>query len=302
MSTTNTAPLKLGTRGSLLARTQSQMVAEAINEATGRQVELTIIRTEGDDVSIPLDAPSRPGAFAATLRDALLDGRVDLAVHSFKDLPSAPLPGLSIAAIPRRSDPRDAWCSHDGVRLEDLPAGAKVGTSSPRRAVGIERARADLHIVPIRGNVDTRLRKVAEGEVDAAVLAAAGLLRLGHEDAITEYIDPGTLLPAPAQGALAVECRAGELAAEMAAIDNEDTRLAVVAERAILAGIGATCTTAVGALASWLHDDRMNLVVEVTAHRGIVYDRISRTGHVSTEDEARALGLSICDELLGQMG
>ena len=143
-------PLRLGTRGSLLARTQSQLVADSITAATGRAVELVIVRTEGDDVSIPLDAPSRPGAFAAALRDALLDDRVDLAVHSVKDLPSAPLPGLSVAAIPPRADPRDALCSRDGLSLDALPRGARVGTSSPRRVAGLLRARSDLQIVPIR--------------------------------------------------------------------------------------------------------------------------------------------------------
>lgn len=197
-------PLRLGTRGSLLARTQSQLVADSITAATGRAVELVIVRTEGDDVSIPLDAPSRPGAFAAALRDALLDDRVDLAVHSFKDLPSAPLPGLSVAAIPPRADPRDALCSRDGLSLDALPRGARVGTSSPRRVAGLLRARSDLQIVPIRGNVDTRLRKVRDGDVDAVVLAAAGLQRLGREAAVTEFIDAGIVLPAPAQGALAV--------------------------------------------------------------------------------------------------
>lgn len=293
--------LRLGTRGSLLARTQSQYVADLITAATGRAIELVIIRTEGDDVTVPLDSPSRPGAFAAALRDALLDGRVDLAVHSFKDLPSAPLPGLSVAAIPSRADPRDAWCSRDGLGLAELPAGATVGTSSPRRAAGIKRARPDLTIVPIRGNVDTRLRKVAEAEVDAAVLAAAGLTRLGRQSAITELIAPSVFLPAPAQGALAVECRTGELSEEMASIDDISTRLAVTAERAILAGIGAACTTAVGALATWITADQLELAAEVSDHRGIGYMHVRRTGRVCSVMQAQQLGLAICDELTAAM-
>ena len=295
------APLRLGTRGSLLARTQSRQVADSITAATGRAVDLVVVRTEGDDLTVPLDSPSRPGAFAAALRDALLDGRIDLAVHSFKDLPSAPLPGLTVTAIPPRADPRDAWCSRDGLGLAGLPAGAKVGTSSPRRAAGLRRARPDLEVVAIRGNVDTRLRKVAEAQVDAAVLAAAGLLRLGRQAAITEFIDPGVLLPAPAQGALAVECRSGELTDELGAIDDARTRLAVTAERAILAGIEATCTTAVGALATWIDEDRLELTAEVSGHRGIGFERISRTGRVGSLSQATALGLAICAELAPKM-
>lgn len=294
-------PLRLGTRGSLLARTQSQLVADSITAATGRAVELVIVRTEGDDVSIPLDAPSRPGAFAAALRDALLDDRVDLAVHSFKDLPSAPLPGLSVAAIPSRADPRDALCSRDGLSLDALPRGARVGTSSPRRVAGLLRARSDLQIVPIRGNVDTRLRKVRNGDVDAVVLAAAGLQRLGREAAVTEFIDAGIVLPAPAQGALAVECRTGELGSQMAAIDDPATRLEVTAERSVLSGIGATCTTAVGALATWIGKDELKLTVEVSNHRGIVYSRISRAGRVTIAGEATQLGAAVCDQLAADM-
>lgn len=293
-----TAPLRLGSRGSLLARTQSQQVADAVTATTGREVELVIIKAEGDDLSIPLSAPPRPGAFVATLRDALLAGQVDLVVHSFKDLPSAPLPGLVVAAIPDRADPRDALCARDGLRLDDLPSRAKVGTSSPRRAAGLLRRRPDLQIVPIRGNVDTRLRKVTDGEVDAAVLAAAGLLRLGRQAAVTEWLDPLTFLPAPAQGALAVETRTGSLAADLAALNDAPTRLAVTAERAVLAGIEAACTTAVGALANWLSPTELELVAELTDHRHVGYARVSRAARVRNIDEAQNLGLAVADELL----
>lgn len=293
-----TAPLRLGSRGSLLARTQSQQVADAVTATTGREVELVIIKAEGDDLSIPLSAPPRPGAFVATLRDALLAGQVDLVVHSFKDLPSAPPPGLVVAAIPDRADPRDALCARDGLRLDDLPSRAKVGTSSPRRAAGLLRRRPDLQIVPIRGNVDTRLRKVTDGEVDAAVLAAAGLLRLGRQAAVTEWLDPLTFLPAPAQGALAVETRTGSLAADLAALNDAPTRLAVTAERAVLAGIEAACTTAVGALANWLSPTELELVAELTDHRHVGYARVSRAARVRNIDEAQNLGLAVADELL----
>lgn len=290
-------PLRLGTRGSLLARTQSQQVADALTAATGRPVELVIIRSEGDDVRIPLDAPSRPGAFVATLRDSLLAGEVDLVVHSFKDLPSAPMPGLVVAAIPPRADPRDALCATSGLTWGTLPPGARVGTSSPRRAAGLLRVRPDLEIVPIRGNVDTRLRKVAEGEVDAAVLAAAGLVRVGREAAITQWLDPATWLPAPAQGALAVETRVGVLEAELASLDDLSTRLQVTAERAVLVGIEATCTTAVGALASWLAPGELELAAELSGHRGVDHARVVLRAPVTGLRDAERLGLAVAAAL-----
>lgn len=290
--------LRLGTRGSLLATTQSRTVADAITSATGRAVELVIIRAEGDDVRVPLHAPKRPGAFVATLRDALLADRVDLVVHSFKDLPSAPLPGAVVAAIPARSDARDALCARDSLTLAQLPEGARVGTSSPRRAAALGRLRPDLNVVPIRGNVDTRLGKVTSGEVDAAVLAGAGLLRLGRSDAVTEWLAVDAMLPAPAQGALAVECRSGSLEAQLALIDDAATRLAVTAERAVLAGIEAACTTAVGAHAQWVSLDELQLVAELSNHQHVGYARVSRQARVTNPIEAEQLGLSMADELL----
>lgn len=291
-------PLRLGTRGSLLARTQSQQVADALSAATGRAVQLVIIRAEGDDTSIPLAAPPRPGAFVATLRDALLAGEVDLVVHSFKDLPSAPIPGLTVAAIPPRADPRDALCARDGLGLAELPLGARVGTSSPRRAAALLRIRPDLQIVAIRGNVDTRLRKVSDGVVDAAVLAAAGLARVGRQSAITEVLDSKQVLAAPAQGALAVECQVGPLATEIAILDDTATRLAVSAERAVLAGVEASCTTAVGALASWVNDAEVELIAELSDHRGVSYSRTAQTALLSDETAAEQLGLNVAAELL----
>lgn len=293
--------LRLGTRGSQLARTQSGMVARMITETTGCEVELVVIRSEGDDLTVPLDAPKRPGAFVATLRDALLADDVDLAVHSTKDLPSAPMEGLTVAAFPPRADPRDALCSPSGLGLHQLPEGARIGTSSPRRAQGFTRVRPDLRIIPIRGNVDTRLRKADEGEVDASVLAAAGLIRLGHQDRITEYIDPELILPAPAQGVLAVECRTGEMADLLSALDDAPTRLAAVAERSILSGLQATCTTPIGALATWIDETRLDLQVEVSDHQGISYARLSRSGVVTTPFEAVQLGAHICDALLADL-
>lgn len=290
--------LRLGTRGSALARTQSGLVAAALTAATGRPVELVVIRAEGDDVTIPLEAPPRPGAFVATLRDALLAGEVDLVVHSFKDLPSAPLAGLVVAAVPERADPRDALCAGDRVGLAGLAQGARIGTSSPRRDAGLRRVRPDLQIVPVRGNVDTRLRKVGDGQVDAVVLAAAGLQRLGRGDAITELLDPDVCVPAPAQGALAVECRVGTLEAALASLDDPSARLAVTAERAVLAGVEAACTTAVGAYAVWRGAAELELLAELTDHRGVGHARSRRRVRVTTSAEAEALGLAVARELL----
>jgi hydroxymethylbilane synthase len=291
--------IRLGTRGSLLARTQSGQVAAAIEALVGEAVELVVMRTEGDDVTIPLDAPPRPGAFVATLRDALAAGGVDVVVHSFKDLPSAPLPGLTIAAVPARVDPRDALISRDGHVLASLPSGATVGTSSPRRAAALLRARPDLRIVGIRGNVDTRLRKVADGELDATILAVAGLCRLERAEAVTEYLDPILLLPAPAQGALAIECREGALAEALRALDDPASGLAVAAERAVLAGIQATCTTAVGALAT-ASEGGLTLRADLDDARG--HRSAVATTSLAAGDRvgAVALGHAVAAELLGR--
>ncbi|MEN0069883.1 MAG: hydroxymethylbilane synthase, partial [Propionicimonas sp.] len=264
--------IRLGTRGSLLARTQSGMVADALGRLLGEPVELVTIRTEGDDTSVPLDAPSRPGAFVSALRDALLEGRVDVVVHSFKDLPSAPAEGLVVAAIPERAPAHDVLVSAAGG-LDELPPGARVGTSSPRRAAGLARYRPDLVVVPIRGNVDTRIRKVREGEVDAAVLAAAGLERVGRSDEVAQAIPTAVLVPAPAQGALAVECRADSpLRPAIAHLDHSATRLEVTAERAVLADVDAACTTAVGAHATW-SGDLLTLTGDLSRHAGVAHAR-----------------------------
>ena len=262
-------PLRIGTRGSELAVSQTLAVAERIEGLTGAETELVRVRTEGDDLSIPLSAPPRPGAFAARLRDVLSDGGVDVAVHSFKDLPFAPAPGLRVVAVPERAAAQDALVSRDGSGLAALPTGARVGTSSPRRASALLRARPDLRIVPIRGNVGTRVRKVRTGEVDAAVLAAAGLERIGRSDEIAELIDPRIIVPAPAQGALAVEMRADHpMAAAVGLVDDPGTRLRVAAERQVLTGVRATCTTAVGAYCE-LVGSGLRLVADLTDHRGV---------------------------------
>ncbi|MCL2464455.1 MAG: hydroxymethylbilane synthase [Micrococcales bacterium] len=295
------AALRLGTRGSPLARAQSGTAGALIAEATGLAVNLVTVRTEGDDLAIPLSAPSRPGAFVARLRDVLLAGEVDIAVHSFKDLPFLPTDGLSVVAIPTRADAFDALVSRDGLTLDRLAPGARVGTSSPRRAVALRRRRSDLTIVPIRGNVDTRVRAVAQGQVDAVVLAAAGLVRLGRGAEIVEPIGVDVLVPAPAQGALAIEMRADHsLAAAVARLDDADTRVRVTAERQVLAGVQATCTTAVGAYAE-LAGDTLTLIADLADHRGVDYARVTRGVTLGTDRlaDARRLGASVAAELLG---
>ncbi|UNX54728.1 hydroxymethylbilane synthase [Georgenia sp. TF02-10] len=248
------APLRIGTRGSDLALTQTTTVAEALRAVTGRPVELVTIRTEGDRSRASLTALGGTGVFAAALRAAVLAGEVDLAVHSLKDLPSAPAAGLTIAALPPRADARDVLCAREGWTLATLPAGARVGTGSPRRAAQLRRARPDLVVVDIRGNVGTRLGRVRLGDLDGVVLAAAGLARLGLLDRVTDTLGPDVMLPAAGQGALAVECRTadagGELGATLRRIDDPATRLAVAAERALLRTLEAGCTAPVAAHAA----------------------------------------------------
>ncbi|WP_298890919.1 hydroxymethylbilane synthase [uncultured Serinicoccus sp.] len=246
-----TPPLRLGTRRSALATSQSGWVADRLR-AAGREIELVLVTTEGDTSRRSLTEIGGTGVFASALRGALLDGRIDLAVHSLKDLPTAAADGLVVAAVPEREDPHDVLVARDGLALRDLPAGAVVGTGSPRRAAQLGLLRPDLEIRDIRGNVDSRIRMVRDQVLDAVVLARAGLARLGRLDEATEVLDTEDMVPAAGQGALAVECRADDtgLAAELAEIlDHPATRAQVSAERAALAALEAGCTAPVGALA-----------------------------------------------------
>ena len=239
--------LRLGTRGSALAVGQSGLVADRLR-ALGHEVELVRIRTGGDVERGSLTRLGTLGVFAAELRTAILDGRCDLAVHSLKDLPTAPVDGLTIAAVPARADARDALCARDGLTLAGLPSGATVGTGSPRRVAQLRALRPDLTFVDIRGNVGTRLARVAEGDLDAVVLAAAGLGRLGLGHHFTDLLD---IYPAPGQGALALECRADrpDLVAALARIDDAGSRAEVDADRAVLAGLGGGCAAPIAAVA-----------------------------------------------------
>jgi hydroxymethylbilane synthase len=261
-------PLRLATRRSDLATAQSRAIGEQLAALTGRELELVEVTTQGDVDPAPLTQIGGTGVFVVAVRQALVDGRADVAVHSLKDLPTAPDPRLVLAAIPRREDPRDVLVARAGATLADLSAGARVGTGSPRRRSQIAALRPDLELVEIRGNVGTRIARVGE-DLDAVVLAAAGLLRLGRQEEISELIDPDHMLPAPGQGALAVEVRADvlktgddsgrgiehpgahkSLAAALRSIDDPGTRAAVVAERALLGALEAGCSAPVGALAA----------------------------------------------------
>lgn len=296
-------PLLLGTRGSKLALAQSGLVADALR-ATGVAVELVEITTAGDQSDRPVSEIGI-GVFTSALREALVAGRIDLAVHSYKDLPTAPDSRLVLAAVPVRADPRDALVARDGMTLGELPAGATVGTGSPRRAAQLDALGLGLRVVPIRGNVDTRLRRVATGELDAVVLARAGLARLGRLDAITEALDPLQMLPAPAQGALAVECRADDVDTEhllRSTIDDEASRATTAAERTLLAALEAGCSAPVGALADVVEDlDDNGTVVEVLSLRAVaaadtgVLLRASATGPML---KAEQLGRDLAAELL----
>lgn len=295
--------LRIGTRGSALAMAQSTWVAEQL-EAAGYPTQLVAVETPGDQSSAPI-AEIGVGVFTSAVREALVADEVDVAIHSCKDLPTEQDPRLSLAAVPVREDPRDALVARDGLTLGELPPGSVVGTGSPRRASQLRASGLGLEVRGIRGNVDTRMRKVTDGELDAVVLARAGLARVGRLSVITETLDPLQMLPAPAQGALAVECRVDDVDTEhllQSVLDDQASRAAVAAERAVLARLEAGCHAPVGALAE---------VVEDLDEDGRVALRLSLRGVVATDDDvlvrasatgettaAEQLGLELADELL----
>ncbi|WP_116375075.1 hydroxymethylbilane synthase [Mycobacterium sp. MFM001] len=294
--------IRIGTRGSLLATTQAGGVRDALT-ANGHPAELVTISTEGDRSTDSI-ASIGVGVFTAALREAILEGGVDAAVHSHKDLPTADDPRFTVAAIPPREDPRDAVVARDGLVLAELPTGSVVGTSSPRRAAQLRALGLGLEIRPLRGNLDTRLNRVSSGDLDAIVVARAGLARLGRLGAVTETLEPVQMLPAPAQGALAVECRAGDtgLAALLAELDDADTRAAVTAERALLAELEAGCSAPVGAIAEVVESiDEDGRVFEELSLRSCVAaldgSDVIRASGVGSPDRARELGLSVAEEL-----
>ncbi|HKE52528.1 MAG TPA: hydroxymethylbilane synthase [Actinomycetes bacterium] len=318
--------LRLGTRASALALAQSRLVADAITARTGWPVEFVEITTKGDVAREPLARIGGTGVFVSALREALLAGDIDLAVHSYKDLPTAPAPGLVIAAVPPRADPRDILISRYGRKLADLPAGARVGTGSPRRAAQLHALGLGLDVIAIRGNVDTRIGYLAKGELDAVVLARAGLERLGRLDEASEVLDLSIMLPAPGQGALAVECldpatssdvaahragtevpatpdagdRAGaaDVLATLGELEHPASRAAVTAERALLAALEAGCSAPVGAYAELIETEtgaELGLRAVVAAVDGSASVRMSNTGPPS---DAGGLGRRLAAALL----
>ncbi|MFM9378426.1 hydroxymethylbilane synthase [Gordonia sp. VNK21] len=296
-------PIRIGTRGSLLATTQAQGVADRLT-AAGHPAELVIITTDGDVSTAPV-AQIGVGVFTTAIRIALRNGECDVAIHSYKDLPTAPEDDLTIAAVPERVDPRDALVSAGGKVLGELAPGATVGTSSPRRAAQLRALGLGLEIRPLRGNLDSRLGKVANGELDAVVVARAGLVRIGRADAVTEAIDPMVVLPAPAQGALAVECRSddAELVRILAELDDESTRTAVDAERAVLAALEAGCTAPVGAIAEVVEsiDEDGRIFAELSLRAAVAAEdgsEVIRSSVVGAPDRAVQLGKDLAAELL----
>jgi hydroxymethylbilane synthase len=288
--------LRLGSRRSPMAVAQSRQVAELLAEQTGQQVEIVGVTTLGDVSRAQLTQIGGTGVFVSALREALLSGEVDLAVHSLKDLPTGPAPGIVLAAVPSREDPRDALVARDGAKLADLPAGARIGTGSPRRAAQLLGLRGDLRCVPVRGNAGTRLAKVTEGELDAVILAAAGLARIGRLTAVTQVFEPDEMLPAPGQGALAVECREGdrELAALLKAVTDEASVAAVTAERSLLEALQAGCSAPIGAYAA-ATGEQLRMQAAVMSTDGT---RALRAHGSAPAAAARRLGRDLAAELL----
>jgi len=297
---TTTRVVRIGTRASTLARTQTGHVAAALTAATGLETELVTIRTEGDASSEPLAQLGGTGVFVTALRAALLRGEVDVAVHSLKDLPTAPAEGIALAAVPPREDPRDVVVARDGLTLGELPTGSRVGTGAPRRVAQLAALGLGIELVGVRGNVDTRLGKVASGDLDAVVLARAGLARLGRADEATEVLDPLQVLPAPGQGALAVETLAESDLRDVVAraLDDAHTRACVEAERALLAELEAGCSAPVGALAEVAEGDlgdELWMRAVALSPDGALSVRRSASGPL---DDAVGLGQKLAAEML----
>ncbi|WP_045821903.1 hydroxymethylbilane synthase [Williamsia herbipolensis] len=295
--------IRIGTRGSLLATTQSGVIRDQLI-AAGHDAELVVITTAGDMSAEPVEKIG-VGVFTTAIRNALHARDIDVAVHSYKDLPTAVDPVLTIAAVPPREDSRDALVASGGRVLGELPPGSTVGTSAPRRIAQLNALGLGLEIRPLRGNLDSRLGKVASGELDAVVVARAGLVRIGRADEVTEAFDPVVLLPAPAQGALAVECRSddAELVSILAELDDAPTRAAVDAERAVLAALEAGCTAPVGAIAEVVEslDDDGRIFTELSLRAAVAAEDgsdVIRSSLVGPVERAADLGRELAVELL----
>jgi hydroxymethylbilane synthase len=291
--------IRLGTRRSALATAQATQFADALR-ALGHEVELVQIVTTGDVNRAPVEQIGGTGIFVSALRDALLANEIDVAVHSLKDLPTAPVDGLTIGAVPVREDPRDVLVARDGLGLGELQTGALVGTGAPRRVAQLEALGLGLELTGIRGNVDSRIAMVTQGKLDAVVLARAGLARLGRLSEITETLDPIQVLPAPGQGALAIECRTddAEVLQALAPLEDAATRSAVLAERQLLATLEAGCTAPVGALAEVVEgEDGPELWLRGALGQEGGVRRLSANGPV---DDPVGLGRALAHELLEQ--
>jgi hydroxymethylbilane synthase len=291
----STRALRLGTRKSPMAMAQSGRVASLVTERTGASVELVGLTTFGDATRAELAQIGGTGVFVSALRESLLAGEVDFAVHSLKDLPVGPAPGIVLAAVPPREDPRDALVGRHGAKLADLPPGARIGTGSPRRAAQLLLLRPDVRPVPVRGNAGTRLGKVESGELDAVLLAYAGLARIGRLDAVTQVFEPEEMVPAPGQGALAVECpdRDPSLVDLLACVDSPASRAAVTAERSLLAALQAGCSAPVGAYAAGTEMLQLRAVVADVGGGSAI-----RASAGAPVGEAGRLGGEVAAELL----
>jgi len=305
------APIRVATRRSQLATTQSQLIADELARLTGRPTELVYVTTLGDVTSGSLSSFGGVGVFVGAVREAILDGRADVGVHSLKDLPTYPQDGLTVAAIPLREDPSDALCAAAAESFDDLAAGVSVGTGSLRRAAQLRALRPDLTVVDIRGNVETRLAKVTDGELAGVILATAGLHRLAKHSAISARLNSQVMLPAPGQGALAVEARSdleqrdANLHKALFTIDDSSTRAAVTSERAVLNELQAGCSAPVAALAVVsdsqadselpLKDRNLFLQALVASTDGSQVIRLSVTGPAGDAD---SLGRELATELL----
>jgi hydroxymethylbilane synthase len=297
-----TGVLRVGTRGSLLARTQTGWVVDQLRKANpGVEVTIEIIQTTGDlRRDVPYAAVGTKGMFVKEIEQALLECRIDVGVHSLKDMPSELPAGLELACVPVRENPYDALLARYAAALTDLPVGAVVGTSSIRRQAQLRHFRPDLKLEELRGNLDTRLRKLDEGQYDAIVLAAAGLHRLGWGDRITEELSPDICVPAAGQGALALETRVGDIATlkRLSALHDQEAADAIAAERAFLAALGGGCSVPAGAHAA-IDGDRLSLVAMVAAPDG---SRLLRARESDTRANAAELGARIAQRLLNDGG
>jgi hydroxymethylbilane synthase len=300
MRTLMQRPLRIGTRGSQLALWQSRWVQNALaGHWPKTSFELTVIKTTGDKIQdVPLSQVGGKGLFVKEIEEALLAGRIDLAVHSMKDMPSELPPGLTIGAIPPRENPLDILAAGPCTSLAALPQGARVGTSSLRRTAQVRHMRPDVQIIPLRGNLDTRLRKLAAGDMDAVILAAAGLLRLGLSDRISAYLPPDQMLPAVGQGALCIETRRDDpvVGPLMAALEHADTRTAVTAERAFLARLEGGCQVPIAAHAR-IDGEQIHLTGLVAETDG---RRILKSAKTGARNDAQSMGRQLAEELLAQ--